>query len=504
MSIQLSGGTYVNDLHTGAGATDQAAANGLLADINTSLTNAGWASTAKPAMNRIAFTGLPSDAQTVTLDATVYRFKTTMAAAYDVQLEATAAATWANFVKAVNASGTPGTEYYTGTAQHPTISAADDTANGNVYLYARTAGTSGNNVALAESTSNAAFSYTSFGVPSMVYGGYVWRSPATPQGLRLKVRGAFVAAVDGLNAGINFSLSNDDESVCGNDFVETGASFPWTALGAADAYGGLKFRCGIGSTVRVIGAKYQFVLWDTTAATTNKFKFIFASVPWIPDAWKPKAVTDASNTTPIVITSAAHGFSNGATVIVREVGGNTAARGEWTITYIDANTFSLDGSVGNAAYSSGGICGRTANETVELGILAAGGHTTGAAPFLRGLLAAKYTPTQVLFNNTLSLQADLTGSGNSVQLGIISPGCGDLDTTNLQWHGGDYIVGDAPLFIYSAIDSGVRLVGQLWNLGIIHRDEALATPGTFLGENWYVISDTIATDFKAGVAVVVP
>jgi hypothetical protein len=65
-------------------------------------------------------------------------------------------------------------------------------------------------------------------------------------------------------------------------------------------------------------------------------------------------ITAASNATPIVVTSAAHGLSTGTRVTIAGVTGNTAANGTWTITVLDANTFSLNGSTGNGAYVSGG------------------------------------------------------------------------------------------------------------------------------------------------------
>lgn len=65
-------------------------------------------------------------------------------------------------------------------------------------------------------------------------------------------------------------------------------------------------------------------------------------------------VTDATNASPIVITSASHGLTTGMKVTVASVGGNTAANGTWTITRVGADTFSLDTSTGNGAYTSGG------------------------------------------------------------------------------------------------------------------------------------------------------
>lgn len=79
-------------------------------------------------------TGLtnPSDGATLTIGLTgftrAYRFKNTLAAAYDVKIGATIQDTMANFTAAINASGTPGTEYYTGTLANPYLSATVSTS----------------------------------------------------------------------------------------------------------------------------------------------------------------------------------------------------------------------------------------------------------------------------------------------------------------------------------------------------------------------------------------
>lgn len=67
------------------------------------------------------------------------------------------------------------------------------------------------------------------------------------------------------------------------------------------------------------------------------------------------AVTNATNASPIVITtSSPHRFSTGNSVRISGVGGNTAANGDWTITVTSSTQFSLSGSSGNGAYTSGG------------------------------------------------------------------------------------------------------------------------------------------------------
>ena len=72
-------------------------------------------------------------------------------------------------------------------------------------------------------------------------------------------------------------------------------------------------------------------------------------------------VSNASNASPIVITTSNHGLITGNRVYVgrnqpltgkysANVGGNTAANGSWTVTVTGPNTFQLNGSSGNGAF----------------------------------------------------------------------------------------------------------------------------------------------------------
>lgn len=68
------------------------------------------------------------------------------------------------------------------------------------------------------------------------------------------------------------------------------------------------------------------------------------------------SVGAASNATPIAVrcSSGAHNLATGSRVFIAGVGGNTAANGFWTVTVTGEATFTLDTSVGNGAYTSGG------------------------------------------------------------------------------------------------------------------------------------------------------
>lgn len=67
-----------------------------------------------------------------------------------------------------------------------------------------------------------------------------------------------------------------------------------------------------------------------------------------------KAVTAATSTSPIVLTTVGHGLATGVTLKVSDVGGQTGANGVFTITVLDADTFSLDGSFTSGTYTGGG------------------------------------------------------------------------------------------------------------------------------------------------------
>lgn len=68
-----------------------------------------------------------------------------------------------------------------------------------------------------------------------------------------------------------------------------------------------------------------------------------------------KAITGATNATPIVLTVASgHGVVANDQIFVTGVGGNTAANGTFIVSAVGATTITLQGSAGNGSYTSGG------------------------------------------------------------------------------------------------------------------------------------------------------
>ena len=77
-------------------------------------------------------------------------------------------------------------------------------------------------------------------------------------------------------------------------------------------------------------------------------------------------ITSSTNATPIVVTKAGHGLADNDYVLLTGHTTNTNANGIWQITYINADTFSLDGSVGNGVGGATGGFRKINNAVVEL------------------------------------------------------------------------------------------------------------------------------------------
>lgn len=143
-----------------------------------------------------------------------------------------------------------------------------------------------------------------------------------------------------------------------------------------------------------------------------------------------KAVTAASNATPIVITATAHGFANGDIVLIGAVGGNLAANGVWQIAGVAANTFNLTdpvsgvNAVGSAAYTSGGYA-------VCLGPSASGDNWDDFDAAVVGTPQTLTTPT---VGSGVADAADVTFSsvsGNTVEAIMIYKDTGTASTSRV-------------------------------------------------------------------------
>lgn len=108
------------------------------------------------AAGAFAFTSNVAEDDTVVIGAVTYTFKTTPAAAYQVDVGTDLDTSIGNLVAAINLSGTAGSEYHTDhVTAHPDFTAAADLANDELDLTARCAGSHSAGVYLAATSPGA-------------------------------------------------------------------------------------------------------------------------------------------------------------------------------------------------------------------------------------------------------------------------------------------------------------------------------------------------------------
>ncbi len=89
-------------------------------------------------------------------------------------------------------------------------------------------------------------------------------------------------------------------------------------------------------------------------------------------------VDGATNASPIEITTDTdHGLETGNIVTISNVGGNAAANGTFQITKTGTDKFTLNGSTGNGAYTSGGAWHVAGVYELEIELLAGSGFDIG-------------------------------------------------------------------------------------------------------------------------------
>ncbi len=108
----------------------------------------------------LTVTGNAVAAETVTIGAVTYTWRTSVAAtANEVLVGASASASLDNLKSAINLDGTA--VYGTATVVHPTVRAGTKTAT-TLFLIAKTGGTGGNSLASTETMTNASFGGATF------------------------------------------------------------------------------------------------------------------------------------------------------------------------------------------------------------------------------------------------------------------------------------------------------------------------------------------------------
>ena len=104
----------------------------------------------------------PTEDETVTIGAVVYRWRDTLAQAFDVKIGVDAATSLANLKKAINGTGTAGVEYFAGTTAHALVIANAITAT-TLQVWSRTIGTGNNALATEETSATTSWADTTLG-----------------------------------------------------------------------------------------------------------------------------------------------------------------------------------------------------------------------------------------------------------------------------------------------------------------------------------------------------
>lgn len=491
MAIEYAGGTNRNDSYTAITTRRQ-----LIDSINTTLVAAGWTSTATKAFIRLRYTGQPANNDTVTLAGKVYTWQTVLTNVDgNVAIGASALVSYQNLAAAINLGAGAGTAYAAamtvnaslecGTTFWEDSSTANPTAT-QLKVRAKTAGAAGRGIAVSESTTNMTIDEVG---SATNFDGYYWDSAVTAEGLRIRVNGmdSGETANPPNNAIIRIIASDRNTVVRSN--TEPGATDANTA--------NFGFRLGLGNSAqwRVIANRYSF--WVVVDGASANYTTFGAGVGKLQSFLAPVVISGASNATPISITtSTAHGFSTGQQVCIRNVLGNTAANGTWTITVTDATHFTLDTSVGNGVYTSGGVVALVTGGRVSEGLWCTG-NTQGTV-LGRTNLGTNGTVEYWVSVNGNNHYLNSTSDLGSLNLIALVPGNAANGISPLLHYDGSITVAEPFLMWGTSAGAAGRLILQMYDAVVARQSIAIDTTGTFDSHNWINL-----TNANAGSATVV-
>lgn len=217
-----------------------------------------------------------SDGDTVVVGATggtsiTYRFKTTLVNAYDVLIGSDAATSLANLQKAINLSGTLGTEYANGTVVNPDIIAYALTST-TLKVGFRTLGTGGNAYTTTETSSH------------LSWGGATLAGGVTAGGATFVLDTTTYTAVLTLGDTLGLSVANQILWVTSEaiflDNVKSAVNrtgTPGTDYSAATTIHPTVFATTNTNTTQVFNAKYSGTAGNSIATTETMANYAFTS-----------------------------------------------------------------------------------------------------------------------------------------------------------------------------------------------------------------------------------
>ncbi len=485
----LSGGPYVNDVYTFPASSRR---QYLFDSLRTSLLAATWTSSVLRPKSTFTWTANPANNSTITLNGKVYTFQTVLTNVNgNVLIGATLADSITNLRNAIMLGPGSGTTY-----------AAATTAPTGVTVLLFDATT----ITICGSTTTNP--YTDFGlalssggtingtwaVTSLTRGGWIFKSPESSVDF---AQGCFViwadTLADGSGGSVFISIATRDASEVANytDVVSATSAQITTqvtsTLNAAFTSAGIQFR---------VVASPRMVSLNKPFSTANDGENFFYNIAIAPSFMRGKKISGASNTTPITITTtASHGYTTGQTVRCLYINGNTAANTTATITVLSSTQFQLDGTVGNGAYTSGGICINISLKEVGEAISSIGCNASGGAPSVRNsvsLESSALAGNKYIFNGTF--YNNNAGGGVGYRAVYTFPLGNTVSSIN-QWQNDTGLLLD-PWISFPAggtPSSASRVTAQWVDVAWVSEASPVDTvPSPFLSRSWMSLQNNVA------------
>jgi hypothetical protein len=460
MSVAVAGGTTKHETWVVPAGTRR---KQCLEFLETNLALAGWTATPGYPFTILydPFGITPTNNENFTINGRTYTLKTVInnGNADEILIGGSSSAAFNNITLAINEGAGKGTLYSTPTTANVDVTASDTTQGGNPASKFTGVDYSKLGLVVSEAGANLALTVGTLSSPSLEC-----VSAETPGRLRAEARFSYTSDADGQSVVVDL-LTRDRTS--GSTTLSIGQT------GGSDTP-----NFDTGKNWKLIANKHMLCFYAVGEPTTNA-SGILIFAPWIPLDMYPKKVTNATNATPIVITTnVAHGYTTGDSVSVKYVEGNTAANHDGTITVVDPSNFSLDGTVGNGAFTGtdGMVRNTTAGkeETMEM-TLASGSQSVGAfIPWRESSQFFQSSGSAMIVDGTTYA---LGSGGTTARWGVMMPMLQGTDySTNSQWKNQANITHEP--WIWVNVGSGSDLVGMMW--------DTLATNTTTPSENTIV------------------
>ncbi|MBI1832152.1 MAG: hypothetical protein HYR84_11960 [Planctomycetes bacterium] len=144
------------------------------------------------------------------------------------------------------------------------------------------------------------------------------------------------------------TYNNSDGANPYSSYIGNGDFYQWGTIKVSQ-----KQDCNYTATINNSGG---YAAGYSSSINLNNVKNLAGTTVKLPG---PGAITNAQALTPVKITSPSHGLATGNKVTIQGIGGTIGATTNsststpnWTITVIDSNTFSLNGSAGVGTYTA--------------------------------------------------------------------------------------------------------------------------------------------------------